>query len=132
MTDLAVFAGSGAIVTVAVAIGMLVLGLRASDAEKRCADALVDAANRKAQTAIDATTIASMRNELASEKARADVLDDELAKASANPDPAGAMERVLSSWRAAHASARGNTLSVPPPRSSEPPERDGLIDPERG
>lgn len=99
MTDIAIAAVSGAGVTIAVAIALLVLGLRGSDAERRCADARVDATNRKAQAAIDSTTIAELRAALDQQTKRADALAT-VANDPVATDVVGAHARVLQRWKA--------------------------------
>ncbi len=108
--ELAIMAVSGAVVTIAAVVAMFILGKRAADAESRCADARVDAAQIRGSLAISVATIATKTNEADAERKRADALDDELSKAEANPDPHGARDLVLSRWRAERAAADPATV----------------------
>lgn len=105
MTDTAIsiLAGSAALSIVAISIVVLALALR--DASVQLADARVNDATKAGAIAIRDAEIATLRNSLDTETHRADALDDDLAKADEHPDPVGARDRVLASWRAARAGA---------------------------
>lgn len=130
MIEIAIGAGA----TMVVAIGMFVLGLRAADAEKRCADARTDGANLAGQLAIAAADIATHKAATVSERMRADALDklcDEITMAAAG-DVAGAHARVLRRWAllgaAGHSDApdRSSTPAVSVPPAPDPAGPDSL------
>jgi hypothetical protein len=111
--------------TVAVVIVVGVLSLKLSSAKDDLADARVDAANRKAQGVIDAGTIATLTSQVATEKERANALDDLLAKGEADAattvSPGDALDRILLSWKRARASqppADSGAGHVPTPPST--------------
>lgn len=130
------------VVVVAFVIGFLgsgVLGLVAfldiRDAERRCADARVDAQLNAGKLAITSANETTWRLNAANEKRRADALDDLIAKhAGGDAGPvAGSYERLLQEWRSASkgadaaGSAGAGAVSADPP--ADPPGGLRLIKP---
>ncbi len=131
----AILAGAGAVVAVAIALTTLGLALRT--AERNTGDARVHDAEKAGQIAIAVATIASLREAVAIEKARADALDDALDEAATDGDAAGARSRVLQRW----AKARHDTDTTPDhdpgavsaaPATAPTRSPDDLIDPSVG
>lgn len=105
------------------------------DAERRCADARVDAQLNAGKLAIASANETTWRLNAAAEKRRADALDDLIAKhAGGDAGPvAGSYERLLQEWRSAGkgADAAGgagaSAVSADPP--ADPPGGLRLIKP---
>lgn len=89
-------AGMAALIVVSIVIALL--AQRAIDAERRCADARVDASTKAGTIAVLTADLKTSRAEVADEKARADALDDVLDEVAADGDAAGARGRVLQRW----------------------------------
>lgn len=91
----------GALVLGALTVAFLIMALDIRDAERRVADARVDAQTRAGQLAIAESNAATERARADNEKRRADALDDLLATyADAGPVD-GSYERLLQKWRSA-------------------------------
>lgn len=85
-----------AVTTVALVLLLMALDIR--DAERRCADARVDAQSRAGQLSIAESNAATEKARADNEKRRADALDDLIAQHASGPVD-GAYQRLLQEWR---------------------------------
>lgn len=120
MTDLAISIVAGSVALSIVAIAIVVLALALRDATAQLADARVNDATKAGTIAIRNAEIATLRNSLDTEAKRADALDDDLAKADQHPDPVGARDRVLASWRDARSNPTAPAGGTPGGMSTKP------------
>lgn len=134
--EIAIVAGSAGLLSITALIGVITLALKLSDAKDASAASAVKVAEVQAQLAIANTAIATKTNEANSERDRANALDDALSKAEQEMagDPRGALDRLLSHWKAAKATGAttgGGAGAVPPQRSTATPAigGDGLLQP---
>lgn len=117
-----IIGGSVAVVAIAIIIASLAFALR--DAERRTADARVDATNKAGQLAIAAADVATWKNTAADESRRANALDDILDEVATSGDAAGARSRVLSRWAreagdGADTAHRDGASAVPTPSATK-------------
>jgi hypothetical protein len=129
---------STAAVAVAAIVGLVMFGVSMRDAWRATADARVAHSDTSAKLAIAQATITTLSDTLATEKRRADALDDALHSALSDPDPATARERVLARWQIDRATAApgpaasGAAGPVPPqplPVAKPGPITGGLLKP---
>jgi hypothetical protein len=129
---------TAAVVALAVALaaavgGLIALGLKALDAERRCGNARSD----EAALAVRLVNMTAQRDDETrradNERTRADALDDALAEAAlANAGPVdGAFGRLLQTWTSARAKAGAGQGAVPDasnPSSAAEADRPGSDD----
>jgi len=94
---------AGAVVLGLIACLFIVLASDLRDAERRCADARVDAQKQAGQLAIAVANEATQRARADAERKRADALDDLLAQAATAGPVAGSLQRLLQAWRSTRA-----------------------------
>jgi hypothetical protein len=126
---IAIFAFAGASLASAT-----LLAVWALLAERRCGDAKVDAAELAGRLAIADADVATYRSAASRLELEVHSLDDELAQIEkdAGGDPATALQRLLSKWRARAGAAGGqggNAVSVTTAAKTAGPGDDGLLRP---
>lgn len=100
--EIAIVAGGASLLAITALVGVIMLALKLSDAKDAASAASVNAAELQGKLAIATSTIATKTDEANSERTRANALDAALGQAEQEMagDPAGALDRLLTSWKA--------------------------------
>lgn len=134
--EILAIAGGAALLSITALVGVLLLSFKLSDAKDGQRSQEVRATALDGKLAIATATIATKTNEAATEKRRADALDEQLAKAEQDmeADPRGALGRVLSHWKAVAATRAtaidpAGAVSPSPAPAGESGGHSGLLKP---
>lgn len=119
-----------ALVLAAAAVGGLItFALKNSSARDEREAARVRASSLNGELVVVRERLDRITNDLKAEEARSDSLDDELAKTFDHPDPVGARDRVLQTWKLQHDASRGRAVSMPAPSAPASAGSDELLKP---